>query len=652
MPPKKSARSASRGRPSSAAKSPAASKKKSAATPAKSPAASKKKASTSSKSPAPPAKTPPATPKSAKKTPAKSAKKASPKKSSKKAPSTPRHQMEFDEGDNIMARWPGTSLFFKAKVMFVRDDDNEYDVQYEDGTVFTIKAKDVKASKSLSSGAAKTPSRGRSRSRGRSPGRKSTASSSKSKASPGRTPTTKSPSRAAVRAPPPDPTPTRTSARLAAAKVALSSDEEGRTRKAVPNPSHPRKASRGLLPDWDLSWLQALFFIVLGPALLLTLHTLAKDGTWGPKMPTLSRKPADYWHRDSFLAVFSFLFALRVLNYLPLGSTVRAASGQEVRMNGFFSLLAILAVVPVLVYRKVDVSFASDNYFHLMTSALLLSLMPSTVCFFLARWGRRSNANPKGNTGNFIVDWYRGREFNPYFRGDVKLMLYRGSNIALALLNVLLVLQSVNDAKGKVNPTVVVAAAFQVVYAMDALFNEEYFFFSHDAMNTGLGFGLVSSYFAFPFIPTLITKYMIARSVSLPAAQLIGVAVLNALGYVIFRSSETQRCEFAKNPSQPQLRNLRTIATAGGRKILAGGWWGLVRYPNYLGEILMQWSWVLPAATVAGRADLLVYFLPIFTTVTLLARTREQNTRNKRKYGHAWDNYCSEVPANIVPKIY
>ena len=44
---------------------------------------------------------------------------------------------------------------------------------------------------------------------------------------------------------------------------------------------------------------------------------------------------------------------------------------------------------------------------------------------------------------------------------------------------------------------------------MDALYFEEYYFFSHDAMNNGYGFSLISSYLCFPFLPTLITKYMI-----------------------------------------------------------------------------------------------------------------------------------------------
>jgi hypothetical protein len=39
------------------------------------------------------------------------------------------YDMAFTEEDPIMAKWPGTNLYFKAKVTFVRDEDNEYDVQ-------------------------------------------------------------------------------------------------------------------------------------------------------------------------------------------------------------------------------------------------------------------------------------------------------------------------------------------------------------------------------------------------------------------------------------------------------------------------------------------------------------------------------------------
>jgi len=171
-------------------------------------------------------------------------------------------------------------------------------------------------------------------------------------------------------------------------------------------------------------------------------------------------------------------------------------------------------------------------------------------------------------------------------------------------------------------------------------------------MNTGFGFSIIASYLTFPFLPTLITQYLIQRSPALPWFQLVGIALVNALGYVIFRASETQRCEFAKDPESPALKHLETLPTAGGKKLLVSGWWGLVRHPNYLGEILIQWSWVLPAVSSAGRVDLLIYYLPIFTTLMLLVRCSQQNERNKKKYGTAWDTYCAKVTSNLIPKIY
>lgn len=39
---------------------------------------------------------------------------------------------------------------------------------------------------------------------------------------------------------------------------------------------------------------------------------------------------------------------------------------------------------------------------------------------------------------------------------------------------------------------------------------------------------------------------------------------------------------------------LETIATATGRQLLVSGWWGMVRHPNYLGDLIMALAWSLP----------------------------------------------------------
>jgi len=562
------------------------------------------------------------------------------------------YEMAFTEGDAVMAKWPGTNLFFHAKVTFVRDEDNEYDVQYEDGTIFTIKAKDVK--KQIVK-AQKRPAR--SRSRGRSPGRRArkkpvdTSPETSPEAKPKAAPKPKTPK-------PEPPTPTRTSRRLAekAALAEMSGDET--EKKAAPAKTSIMASLSGLIgPYLSVDWIVALIFALLGPFILVSLHTLCTKDSCKPALPfdKIPTTLAAYWDRQAFVCVVGFMIVLRVLSLIPVGSTVRSVNGKDLRMNGFLGLLILMALMPVMVYKKVDLSIVDGKYFLIMASSLIFSGVLALVARNLARFlpGKKSNVNAKGNTGNLIVDFINGREFNPtLLNGDMKLQTFRFSMIGLAILNVTLVINSIVNQGGVANPVVVMASAFQVLYALDAMFFEEYYFFSHDAMNTGFGFSIIASYLTFPFLPTLITQYLIQRSPTLPWFQLVGIALVNALGYVIFRASETQRCEFAKDPESPALAHLETLPTAGGKKLLISGWWGLVRHPNYLGEILIQWSWVLPAVSTAGRVDLLIYYLPIFTTLMLLVRCSQQNERNKKKYGAAWDTYCAKVTANLIPKIY
>ena len=153
-----------------------------------------------------------------------------------------------------------------------------------------------------------------------------------------------------------------------------------------------------------------------------------------------------------------------------------------------------MGLMPLVVYKKIDISMVQGKFFYLMTSALLLAFVNALVARIWARFlpGRKSNVNPKGNTGNLIVDFFNGREFNPQILSvDVKLHTFSFSMIGLAMLNVAMVVDDIVKNGGKVNPLVVMGSAFQVLYSLDAMFFEEYFFFSHDAMNSGYGFSLV-----------------------------------------------------------------------------------------------------------------------------------------------------------------
>jgi len=583
--------------------------------------------------------------------------------------------MAFGEGDEVMARWPGSSLYFKAKVTLVRVEEDEYDVEYENGTVYTIRAKDVykattKILKKANTRRSKSKSRGRSTRKAKSEvvseaevsaDEVSVAKTEDEADAPVEEPkaaeepaaveepkvveepvVVKAPKAKAVKEIKAE-TPTRTSARLAAkALTDAFSDDETEKVKLAPNPELPD--ARGKKKGWSFEWLWAIIFMILGPVILVSLHTLCTKSGCKLETPKISTKHTDYINKDALIQLAGFYAVLKISSFIPLGSIV---NGQ--RMNGFATLLLLLSAVPALVYYKVPLSSVRKNYFFLMASCIIASFLSSIVFYILSFWAPKSSINSKGNTGNPIVDIFNGRTVSPKFLGsDAKLTTFRFSMIGLAILNVLMVTDSIVSAGGKASPTVILAAAFQVLYSTDAMFFEEYYFHSHDAMNSGFGWSLISSYLTFPFLPTLITKYLLDRSPVVAWYYLTLIGLMNAVGYIVFRSSETQRCEFAKNPSNPALAHLETVSTAGNRKLIVSGWWGLVRHPNYLGEVLIQWSWVLPA----GFTDLVPYYLPVVTTLMLVIRCHQINQRNKRKYGSAWNSYCEKVRSNIIPKVY
>ena len=50
----------------------------------------------------------------------------------------------------------------------------------------------------------------------------------------------------------------------------------------------------------------------------------------------------------------------------------------------------------------------------------------------------------------------------------------------------------------------------------------------------------------------------------------------------------------ARNPKSPELVHVETFEGPQGKKLIVSGLWSIVKHPNYLGEILIQWSWVIP----------------------------------------------------------
>lgn len=405
--------------------------------------------------------------------------------------------------------------------------------------------------------------------------------------------------------------------------------------------------------SWSFEWIWAIFFMILCPVILTTLHNICTGNVTHLSGPLLSFNPLEYIDKEAIMMILGFVFVLRMLEFLCLGKEV-----QGYRMNGFQALILILASVPALIYHDIPISPVSHKYFYLMISCIVLSYGYAIFAYLLSllRPPSPDGTCAKGNTGNFIVDIFHGRAVNPVFLGcNLKLQTFRFSMIGLALINVCLVTDSLlssDSGFSNPNPALIIGSSLQILYAMDAMWFEEYYFYSLDSLNSGYGWSLISSYITFPFLPTLITRYLLARQPTLGPIPLAGICVLNMIGYIIYRSTESQRCEMARDPQSASLSHLKTMETSQGRKLIVSGWWGLVRHPNYLGELLIQWSWVLPAVNSLEASELVPYYLPVVTTLMLVIRSIQINNKNKRKFGAAWEEYSGKVKSNIVPLIF
>jgi protein-S-isoprenylcysteine O-methyltransferase Ste14 len=118
-----------------------------------------------------------------------------------------------------------------------------------------------------------------------------------------------------------------------------------------------------------------------------------------------------------------------------------------------------------------------------------------------------------------------------------------------------------------------------------------------------------------------------------------------------------------------------TIPTGvAGKNLLCGGWWSLVRHPNYLGDLLMGVSWTLmcgklvvlnsfAALIMVNSNFFFFFFLPGFGSiypslycgyffVLLIHREIRDEEVCHAKYGQAWEQYRTKVPYRIFPFIF
>uniref|UniRef100_A0A7N8Y2W9 Delta(14)-sterol reductase LBR n=1 Tax=Mastacembelus armatus TaxID=205130 RepID=A0A7N8Y2W9_9TELE len=551
--------------------------------------------------------------------------------------------VKYQRGDTVMGRWPGSSLYYEVKVLGFDAKSQLYTVIYKDGTELELKEQDIKSASGFQT---------RSRSRSRSPGRRRSRSRS-----PGRT-TRRSSS--------------RTAAAVAAAAITDSAPSSRRDTKlkdtveVTLSPLVSATASLSVIPvlmkKLEITMIALYFFLSPGayfwllflPAwvLFLILQVNLVDPSlvnFPPPLPPLEA----FWDAQALGFVTLWILFQAVLYVLPVGKVsegmpLRSGERLKYRTNGEADAVA----VAVMVHQDVDLTYIHSHFLQLATASFLISVLLSIYLYVRSRYVGQEQLALGGNSGNVIYDFFKGHELNPRIQDfDLKFFCeMRPGLIGWCLINFAMAIAEMKQ-QGLDTPSnsMILVNLFQLLYVVDGLWNEEAILTTMDLMHDGFGFMLAFGDLVWvPFTYTIQAYYLVSHPIPLSLPAVIAIVILKIIGFYIFRKSNSEKNAFRRNPSDPKLSYLKTIHTATGKSLLVSGWWGVVRHPNYLGDLIMALAWSLPC----GFSHLLPWYYMIFFIILLVHRDSRDMSECRRKYGSAWEEYCRTVRYRIIPHVY
>uniref|UniRef100_A0A7N5P3E0 Delta(14)-sterol reductase TM7SF2 n=1 Tax=Ailuropoda melanoleuca TaxID=9646 RepID=A0A7N5P3E0_AILME len=375
--------------------------------------------------------------------------------------------------------------------------------------------------------------------------------------------------------------------------------------------------------------LGAAALMLLLPATMFHLLLVAHSGParlLGP--PPYLPGPEVLWSPQTLLLWLTWLGLQAALYLLPAR---KVAEGQELKdknrlrypINGFQALVLTALLVGLAVSAGLPLGALPEMLLPLAFAATLTAFIFSLLLYLKALVAPASALAPGGNSGNPIYDFFLGRELNPrIWSFDFKYFCeLRPGLIGWVLINLALLMQEA-ELRGSPSLAMWLVNGFQLLYVGDALWHEEAVLTTMDITHDGFGFMLAFGDLAWvPFTYSLQAQFLLhhPQPLGLPMASVICL-----------------------------INGLETIPTATGRQLLVSGWWGMVRHPNYLGDLIMALAWSLPC----GVSHLLPYFYVLYFTALLVHREARDEQQCLRKYGLAWHEYCRRVPYRILPYVY
>lgn len=408
----------------------------------------------------------------------------------------------------------------------------------------------------------------------------------------------------------------------------------------------------------------ALLTVISLPPVVLTLTYFASIGQ-------ISLDPIDIY-RSSFshdLSIFFkcffglllwFLFQVALERFLPCelveGAPLPNGKRLTYRINGHLAfwctILIATSCFPImkdgrLQFESAPLHLLYDYYGDLALAAIVWC---SILSIYLYNKSFSADILAKGgNSGVTIYDFFMGRELNPRWGSfDWKEFCeLRPGLIGWALLNMAF-MAAQKEKLGYVTGSMILVNVFQGLYIWDALYQERAILTTMDITTDGFGFMLVFGDMTWvPFTYSLQARYLVDHDPSLGLYALIGIILVNFIGYSIFRGANSQKDSFRRDQNGNDVKHLQYLQTKRGTKLLTSGYWGLARKINYTGDWIMGLSWCM----VCGFRSIVPYFYAIYFCILLIHRSARDDHFCFMKYGEDWNVYKKIVPYRFIPGV-
>lgn len=318
----------------------------------------------------------------------------------------------------------------------------------------------------------------------------------------------------------------------------------------------------------SVALLLTMVAVVLGVTIACT--STGCNPKWAALQKTLAQCSTWYDRQATAIGVL-FIAAVTLVSALPTGRVVNIPLDEDesktYTFNGFATFVLALGVA---LYSTDGLQFIYRHYLHLCVVSVLTALVVSGAAFIRSRFQPAEAQNSFARTQRPVFDFIVGREVSPMWfnRIDAKLAFYRVSIITTLLLNIVFLTKTIvlptSDVQLNAESIIAfvtgiradvattAAASMVVLYCLDLLIFEHHLTSSFDLQCEGFGALVLLRYALFPFVVSVVPKYVLENATPAPWWVIVGMAVLFTIGLLMKRVADQLKYSFRMYPLEPK----------------------------------------------------------------------------------------------------